>query len=272
MGNLTTGLKKFLANKNTVTVLGVAIAIIVLYIGYTTTVNSATNPVPVPYAKETISAGVQITSDMVGIMEVPSAALKGGVLTQSGQVIDKYSNDDSIIPEGSLFYSRSVVEKDQLRANIILDYPEGDTLYNLPVTAESTYGNSVFPGNYIDIWLKIDRIVEEGDTTSTTEEIMVGKLLENVKVIAVKDSAGSPVFANVDEERTPAMVVFSVPEEYYVLLRKASFLRNYSAEIIPVPTNESLKENPGEITLSNETIKEWINNITYFDESIDQNP
>ena len=31
MGNLTTGIKKFLQNKNTVTVLGVVLAIVVLY-------------------------------------------------------------------------------------------------------------------------------------------------------------------------------------------------------------------------------------------------
>ena len=34
MGNLTTGIKKFLQNKNTVTVLGVVVAIIVLYVAY----------------------------------------------------------------------------------------------------------------------------------------------------------------------------------------------------------------------------------------------
>ena len=34
MGNLNNGLKKFLSNKNTVTVVGVVIAVLVLYIGY----------------------------------------------------------------------------------------------------------------------------------------------------------------------------------------------------------------------------------------------
>ena len=59
MGNLSTGIKKFLQNKNTVTVLGVVVAIIILYVAYNMRVQSAINPINVPYAKEQISPGTQ---------------------------------------------------------------------------------------------------------------------------------------------------------------------------------------------------------------------
>ena len=181
MGNL----KKFLSNKNTVTVLGVVLAVVVLYIGYNMRVRSAINPIVVPYAKQTISPGTQITSDMVGTMEVPPAMLKGDVITNSGQVIDKYSNDDSIIPEGSLFYGRSVVEKENLTSAGILDYPNGYVLYNMSVNSSSTYGNSIFPGNYIDIYLKaVYKVTDETNITSDADRIMLGKLIENVKIEA----------------------------------------------------------------------------------------
>ena len=154
MGNIGNGIKKFLQNKNTVTVLGVVAAILVLYIGYNMRVKAAVNPITVPYAKETINPGVQITEEMVGTMEVPPAMLKGNVITNQSQVIDKYSAVDSIIPEGSLFYSRSVVEEEQSPYSVILDYPKGYVLYNMSVDTASTYGNSIFPGNYIDIYLR----------------------------------------------------------------------------------------------------------------------
>ena len=64
MGNLTTGFKKFLQNKNTVTVVGVILAIVVLYFAYTMRINSAINPISVPYAAEQIKAGTQITESM----------------------------------------------------------------------------------------------------------------------------------------------------------------------------------------------------------------
>ena len=78
----------------------------------------------------------------------------------------------------------------------------------------SSYGNSIYPGNYIDIYLKAINKVEEGQQ-ATQDKIMVGKLLKNIKVLAVKDSNGEAVFSNLDEQRTPAMVIFAVPEKYF---------------------------------------------------------
>ena len=136
MGNFTNGIKKFLSNKNTVTVVGAVLAVIVLYIAYTMRVNAAVNPINVPYAREQINPGTQITEDMVGTMQVPPSMVSDDVITNQAEVIDKYSNADTLIPEGSLFFTRQVVEKEQLPANIILDYPKGYVLYNMPVNIE----------------------------------------------------------------------------------------------------------------------------------------
>ena len=267
MGNLSTGIKKFLQNKNTVTVLGVVVAIIILYVAYNMRVQSAINPINVPYAKEQISPGTQITANMVGTRAVPPSMLEGDVITSQSAVIDKYSSADTVIPAGSLFYARTVVEKEQLPANIILTYPKGYVLYNMSVTTSTTYGNSVYPGNYIDIYLKaVNKIGDDEEMTADADKIMLGKLMSNVKVLAVKDSSGQPVFANLDEQRTPAMVVFAVPEEYYILLKKAEYLRTYESTLIPVPTNESLKDDPGELEISSEQLKDWINRVTVWTE------
>ncbi len=269
MGNLTTSFKKFLQNKNTVTVVGVVLAIFVLYFAYTMRINSAINPVTVPYAIKQINAGTQITEGMIGTREVPPSMLKGEVIQNVGEIIDKYSAADTVIPEGSLFYKRAVVEKEQLPANIILEYPKGYVLYNLPVNTNTTYGNSVYPGNYIDIWLKAVYKVSDESALSAEErqkadQIMYGKLISNVQVLAVKDSNGQAVFQNLDEHKTPAMIVFALPEEYFVLLRKANYMRTYDTVIELVPTNESLKDEPSTLELSSEQLMEWINTHTYW--------
>ena len=93
---------------------------------------------------------------------------------------------------------------------------------------------------------------------------MLGKFIENVKVLAVKDSSGQAVFSNLDEQRTPAMIVFAVPEDYYILLKKASYLRTYDSTLIPVPTNESLKDNPGDLEISSTQLRDWINKVTVW--------
>lgn len=264
MGNLVTNFKKFLQNKNTVTVIGVILAIIVLYFAYTMRINSAIHPVSVPYAAEQIKAGTQITEAMISTREVPPSMLDGEVILNVGEIIDKYAAADTVIPKGSLFYKRAVVEKEQLPGNIILDYPKNYVLYNLKVDTNSTYGNSIFPGNYVDIWLKAEVKLADDQIAGNREanKVMYGKLISNVKVLAVKDSNGQAVFQNMDENRAPAMVVFALPQEYYVLLSKASYMRTYSTEIRLVPTNEGNKDEPGDLELSSEDLKEWINNNT----------
>ena len=267
MGNLSLSIKKFMQNKNTVTVVGAVLAVFVLYFAYTMRVKSAINPVLVPYAKETIKPGVQITESMIGLREVPPAMLAGEVLQDKAQIIDKYSAVDSVIPEGCLFYRRNVVEKEQLPDNIISEYQSGYVLYRLNVDNNTTYGNSVYPGNYIDIWLKaVNKVTDEQIAAGNrdADKIMYGKLISNIKVLAVLDSNGQNVFHNTDEARVPSMIIFAVPEEYYVLLSKARYMRTYETSLELVPTNESKKDEPGDITLSSEQLKEWINNHTVW--------
>ena len=267
MGNLTTGFRKFLQNKNTVTVVGIILGILVIYVAYTMRIKAEINPITVPYATEQIKAGSQITESMIGTRQVPPSMLEGEVITNIGEIVDKYAAADTVIPKGSLFYKRAVVEKEQLAGNIIMQYPKGYVLYNLAVDTESTYGNSVFPGNYIDIYLKAVNKIDGGGFNSNADRVMLGKLIANIEVLAVKDAAGLPVFQNIDENRTPAMVVFAVPEEYYILLKKTEYMRTYDTSLILVPTNESLKDNPAELTISSEQLKQWINDHTYWTES-----
>jgi len=140
----------------------------------------------------------------------------------------------------------------------------------MAVTTDTTYGNKIFPGNYIDIYVKaVNKIDEENITSDTKDKIMVGKLLENVEIIDVVDSNGASVFENMENVGTPAQIIFAVPEEYHILLRKAMYLRTYEVTLIPVPTAESLKENPGEVAIANESLKDFINKVTIWDASTD---
>lgn len=260
-------MKKF-KSKNIVTLLGLTVLIVILFFFYKKRVNDAINPVSVPYAKKDIPAGIQITEEYIGTTDVPPSMLTDTVLRKEADVKDKYSNADTRIPAGSLFYERNVVEKEKLPANIILDYPkEGYVLYNLTVDIDSSYGNSIYPGNYIDLYLKARTKTIPGTNSTITGEnkVVLGKIIENVQVITVKDAAGKPVFQDMNEDKEPAMVVFAVPEEYYILLKKAEYLRTYDSELIPVPTNESLKDEPGELKISSKSLKEWINSVTIWD-------
>lgn len=260
------GLKKLLANKNTVTVIGLVVVIAVLYFAYNWRVNQATNPITVPYALKQIAPGTQITEDMVGSMKVSPSMVTEGVITEPGAVIDKYSNADTVIPEGSLFFERTVVEKENLPAGDIMDYEKGYVLYNMAVNTSTTYGNSIYPGNYVDIYIKILK-----NPNSSEAAMYVGRLIENVKVLAVKDEAGNSVFADRDEETQPAMMIFAVQKKYFNLLKKAEYLEtSYQSQLIPVPTNESKEKTPGETKVSSATLEKFIERVTKSKNIIDE--
>lgn len=261
------GIKRFLSNKNTVTILCVVLGIIVLYFGYQKRIEDQINPITVPYATATISPGTLITEDMVGTIEVPPAMLQGKPYTNRDDVVGKYTQSNSVIPEGSLFYESSVVEEAQVIENSVIgNYPDGYELYSLNVDMNSTYGNSILPGNYIDIYLKA--INKDSANSADNDKIMVGKLLENVKVLAVYDSSGNNVFENIDALSTPSQLIFALPHDYWVLLSKASYLGSYNTEIVPVPTDAGSKEDVGEVSIANETLRDWIDDVTEWTEDI----
>ena len=84
-------LKNLLANKNVVTIIGAVLIVIVLYAFYKWRVNSAINPITVPYAKETIGPRTKITNDMIGHLEIQQSSLKGNVLTnENTQIVGMY--------------------------------------------------------------------------------------------------------------------------------------------------------------------------------------
>lgn len=244
-------LKQILSNKNTVTLIGAILIVVVLYIFYNIRVNQATSPIRVPYAVQTIGPRTEITNDMIGYLEIPQSSMKGNVLTNANtQIVGMYTNVNCIIPAGSLFYKNVVIRKEQLPDAFLIDIAEGNVAYNFDVSMKSTYGNSMYPGNYVDVYFKgID----------DTGLLMVGKLLENVKILAVKDSAGRAVFDSTSDDRSPSQIIFSVTPDIHLLLRKAEYISN--VEIILVPTNTSLQLNEGEtapITMTSETIKAYI--------------
>ncbi|MDD3048863.1 MAG: hypothetical protein PHQ89_02600 [Bacilli bacterium] len=252
MNNLVFNIKKFLSNKNTVTILGVILAITILYIGYNYRISEAIQPVKMPYAKVTIQPRTKITVDMIGYVEVPPSMLMGKVIKSASLVVGKYSNYNTLIPLGSLFFTNTVIEASDLPDSSLVSIPEGYTAFNLPVDIESSYGNSIFPDNYINLYFKAYN--EEG-------KIMVGMLAKNIKVLAVKDKAGKNVFENSDDERISSTIIFAVPEDIHLLLRKAMYLettKGIEAELIPVPNTESYTSEVGAISITSTYLKEFI--------------
>ena len=261
MNNFLISMKRFFKNKNTVTIIGVILIILILFIGYRMQIKRQVNPVTnIPVAAVTIQPKTKITSDMISYIDVaPIVFQEGNVISNAAQVIGKYSNYNTVIPKGSMFYNNVVVEEDELPDSAFVDICEGEIPYNFPVNMNTTYGNSIMPNSYIDIYMKA--VNESG-------QLMVGKLIENVKVLAVKDSSGRHVFENSEESRTPAFLIFGLNPELNILLRKASYMGSYSVVLFPVPHGVEVEAEENETVVSSNTLKDFINANTVPNDEI----
>ncbi len=251
MNNILIGIKRFLGNKNTVTIMGVLAGIAVLYIGYNWRVKQAIEPKSVPYAKQEIAANTLITNDMVGSVKVSKSMVDStqNLATSNNQVVGKYVAYDSTIPEGSLFYKSQLMTEEQLPNYIVRNIPEGYTVYSLEVNSHLTYANSIMPNDYIDLYFK---------AMDDENKVIFTKLIESIKVIAVKDSQGKSVFSSESKNSQPAELVFAVPDDMFLLLKKSDYITSNSIAIVPVPRNANYTENPNATQVASDVIIDFI--------------
>lgn len=254
MNNFKIAFTRFIKNKNTVTIIGMIAIIVLLYWGYSSQVKAATDTLPIPVAKETIQPRTLIEAKMLTTIPVPKIAINKDVLKSTALIIGRYTNVNTVIPEGSMIYPSQITTKENLPDSAFVEVPNGMIPYQFSVTMNTTYGNSIFPGNKIDIYMKA---VEDD-----TNKVMVGKLLENVEILAVKDAQGRHVFEDSSESRTPANLIFGVPSDIHILLRKAEYMGN-GVVLFPVPHGGTpTSDQKGDIQVSTQYLKDFINSHT----------
>ena len=217
---------KFLKNKNTVTILGVLACLVILYAGYTMRINKKTALVDVYYAKETIQPKTLITEDMVAKMSVPASFIKGTYYKNYQDIVGKYSNYNTMIASGSIFYSDLLVEESNLPDAVLYNVNEGERVVSFSVDTVSTYGNSIMPGNIVDIYVKL---------YDDNDKLVYGEFYENIEILGVKDASGKNVFENTEETRTPSYVYFSLPEAKYLLFSSLNYIETNEIEVVLVP-------------------------------------
>lgn len=264
MGNIVTTLKRFLANKNTITILGVLLGIVVLYIGYNYRVDQAIDTVQIPYALQTVTATTEITQDMIGTTTVlrDFVSSNDNLISQATALVNTTQPQcvtyGTSVPAGAFFYTEQVVTCSSLPNNPMQSMPDGYTSFSMSVDIHTTYGNSMYPGDYIDLYVKM---------SSSDNRIIFGKLIESIEILDVRDSQGVSVFLT-STARTPSELLFAVPEDLFYLLNVATSISGL--ELIPVPRNASYTSNPGETSVSSEYLRNLIQ--SYAQEIPDYNP
>ena len=268
MNNFSMKLKKALTNKNLVTAIAFLLIGVVLIIGYNMRLNSATAPVKVPYAKKTIQAQTKITSDMIGTMSIASDVVRENrerIYTDAREIIGRYTNIESTIYEGSFFYKAALSTKDNMPTSALLDVPEGQTLLTLKTNMLKSYYNSLVPNDYFDLYVKTIGVLP--DEKNKDNEIIVGKLFEGIKILAVKTESGQNVFGS-DTPGIPSGLLFSLPEDQALLMMKAEYFEKLSGvakiEFVVIPRGQTYKPENEKVEpkIKHEVLEEYINDKT----------
>ena len=247
--------KQILSNRNTVMILAALAGVIVLFVAYNIRVNQAVEPVRVPVASQTIQPRTRITDDMIEYKSVAKNAIDPEtVIVDVAKLINYYSRVKTVIPKGSMFYTAAVVSAEERPDSYVDQLEDGETLFSLNVDINDTYGNSLLPGSFIDVYI---------ETASAENKVLTGKFIRNIKLLAVKDSKGDNVFENSDVKRVPATIIFALPNEMHRLLSAAIYVGYLSGQdavtIKPIPIKVDEEEAEDlKPTLANEATETYI--------------
>lgn len=237
---------RFFKNKNTVTVIGIILIVAILWGGYYYQLQKQVKPVSVPVAATTIQPRTQITADMITYVDVPESYISENAITSESQIIDMYSHYNTLIPEGSMFYSEAITTEKTMPNYILTLLKEGEiaTAFNIGESENKGYG--IMPGEKIDLYMRV-----------TTEEgsVMLGKLVENIEILAVTDSEGYNVYEVNDGSRTPDKLIFGLQEEIFLLLMRAQYL---DVEFFPVQHGAWKDDENAQITLTTQELIDYI--------------
>lgn len=248
--NVINKIKQMLLNRNTVTILGVLAGVIALWFAYTVTLDKAVNPQRVPIAAKDIPAGTLITKDDIEYVDINKDVLKKAkIITSASQLINYYVTNNTAISKGAMFYSSQVVTKDKLIERDLELIPENYKIYWLSVDNTTTYANSIYPGDKIDLWL----------LTKVNDKYVYEQFISNIEVLSVKDSRGQNVF-DVNSGRTPAVLAFAVPNDMFVYLSKVEFLSGM--KLYPVPINKNNTDKDAKTEITNQDLQTLIDSMS----------
>ena len=163
---------------------------------------------------------------------------------------------DSKIAKNGFFYQENLISEEEMPDSIFTDIPDGYTVFKLKVDNETTYFNSIFPDDEIDLYIHTD--ISDG---SSDTKVVYGRLIKQIQVLAVKDADGNNVFADKDNPTESEGLLFAVPEDLYLLLSKANYL---GFDIVPVPRNSSYSAEAAATEKTSEELEAMIINKTYI--------
>ncbi len=259
MGNILNTLKGMLSNKNTITILGVLLGVVAIYFVYDNRVKSTATTMVVYYVKSDITANTQLKKENLGTVTINSSLAKTykGLVTSEGQIMDGngqyfYVKFDHNLSTGQLLSSEDLVAPSEKLPSKIYNLDPEMKQFEIPVDVDLTQGNSIAPGNSIDLWIK---------GKDNNRNVIFTRFIENLEVLDVVDSNWITTAGNVSSQ--PKYLITTVDEDTWLLLKKSERLNGYAFQLVPVVRDKAY-DSKIPTTVVSERIKDIIEANTSY--------
>ncbi len=264
MGNFSSSFKRLIANKNTITILGLLIGVAVIVVGYYMRIEAATKPVTLWVANKQLEPQTIVTQDMLTTIKMPEREVRkiDNIIRQQSLIVGKAVHYNTTIPKNGFFYTTSLLSEDDMPDSVYGDMPDGHGVFILETKnfsgLEPVPVNRIMPGQYIDIYFM----------TKVKSGVNANKwagdyFLKSVQVKAVEDSQGRDVFKS-EKAGTPTKFYFTFEDSLATLLSNAVTIDSSSGtgttfKFIPRPRNKNYTEKPAKMYVD-EGIRQMIAN------------
>ena len=184
-------------------------------------------------ASRTIPPRTQITENDLTELMIPSSYLQDRTINDRTELIGKYTDIQGSIPAGSPFYREMVRDVSELPDSPYLQLKEGQSAYTMKADI-AKLGGTLSPGQRVDIYATFE---------ANKERPVTGCLLENVRIIAIKDYRGLSL-DDPESTGTVDMVILAVNDEDISMLtlsEKTGDVRLFASNRTYITGNEATR-------------------------------
>lgn len=189
-------------------------------------------------AKVNIRHRTLIDESYLSKVKIPKAYINDEVIIDKSDIVGKYVVSDGYIPKGSLFYKNALQSIEQMEDGYFTRLKKNESSYDLKVKDIDVNTASLKQGQYVDLYLTINR-----------KEVLSDLLITGARIIGIYDNQNKEVFTN--KESNIQTITVAINKEMIPYLNKALAIGD-----IKIVTNSNLySDQKCEINLSGDMLK-----------------
>lgn len=156
------------------------------FLGYNMTIQSATETIKIPVTTAFLESGSVVKNEDIAYVRIPKNLAQGEYYV-SDEMLGKIVRGGSSLAKGSFFYTE-LLEAPEVMKNIsTYQLSDGEVALPIEVNMETSYNNAIREGHIVDLYFSGTGVENENEK----EKVVYGKLVNNVRVLAVYDKNGT---------------------------------------------------------------------------------